>query len=171
MTSVTYQTHPPNPFVVVGFSANSTNPSAMKKLVTEFVRIHPALTDAGFSGYSTTSNVSMGFTYAVPNVSEATANKTLDSFFAYAQNLISEGVEIEAGTTSFKSFYDFYAPFRVAPGNDTAGGIVEFASRLIPRKLFEDDYKKLAETLFDVNGGVSWKYVYEFFSLVYLQYP
>jgi FAD/FMN-containing dehydrogenase len=92
VTSVTYRTHPSVPLTGIFFSANSSNNATFKKLCTEFVRIHPDLSDAGFSGYAQTSPHELQVVYIAPNMSQAQANQTIDPFFAFAQNLTSEGL-------------------------------------------------------------------------------
>jgi FAD/FMN-containing dehydrogenase len=153
VTSVTYRTHPSVPVTAAFFNSSATSPTTMKKLFTEFVRIHPALSDAGFAGYGAISNTSLGWFYLAPNVSVSAANKSVEPFFEYAQNLTSEGLDVTvAMTTSYESFYAWYQSF-IASG-DQDGNIAELASRLVPRDLFEGDYRQLADALFDINGIV-----------------
>lgn len=87
VTSVTYQTHPPVPIAAAIFQSTSTNSSTTKKLLTELIRIHPALADAGFGGYSDSSNTSVGYVLAALNGSEATVIQNLNPFLAFALNL------------------------------------------------------------------------------------
>jgi hypothetical protein len=159
LTSATYQTHPSVPFSAVFFNSTSSNIITMRKLFREFIRIHPVLSDTRFGGYGTVTNTSFYWLLAVSNGSETTTNQSINPFFEYAQNLTSEGLDITVATTvSYDSFYSFYQKF-FATALDIEGGIAEIASRLVPRELFENDYERLADTLFDVDGGVSWKYV------------
>jgi hypothetical protein len=157
VTSVTYQTHISVPVIAVFFNSSSSSRTTTKQLFTEFLRIHPALSDAGFGGYAFYSNTSLGWIYLASNISEATANASINPFFTYAQNLTTEGLNITIATTApFESFYAWYREF-FATGNQD-GGIVELASRLVPGELVEGDYKQLADTLFDIDGG-SWNFV------------
>jgi hypothetical protein len=157
LTSVTYQTHPSFPLTAVFVGSNSSNTNTMRKLFREFVRIHPALSDAGFGGYGSMINNNLNW-FVISNGTETTTNRTLNSFFEYAQNLTSEGLNLLVNVTTYDSFFGFYEDL-FAPGPDIEGGLVEIGSRLIPRKSFETDFKRLADTLFDLNGGVNWKYV------------
>jgi hypothetical protein len=52
---VTYLTHPSPPLTAVFFTANTTNNTTFRKLFTEFVRIHPHLSDEEYSGFAVTS--------------------------------------------------------------------------------------------------------------------
>lgn len=159
VTSVTYQTHPSVPFPMVYFNSSSSNTVTMRKLFREFIRIHPALSDAHFGGYGSVTNTSLSWMLALSNGSETTVNRTINPFFEYAQNLTSEGLNLTVATTvTYKSFYKFYQDL-FASADDVEGGLAEFASRLVPRQLFENDYERLADVLFDVDGGVVWKYV------------
>ena len=51
VTSVTYRTHPLVPVTGVFLTAQSRNNDTFKKFLSEFVRIQPDLSDAGFSGH------------------------------------------------------------------------------------------------------------------------
>lgn len=66
---------------------------------------------------------------------------------------------------TFESFYAFYKPnYASVIGADVA--IVENASRLVPRNVFEDDYQKLVDTLFNVKATVRWQCVFKLFSVL-----
>jgi FAD/FMN-containing dehydrogenase len=87
VTSVTYQTHPSTTLTIVSYNSSSSNPDTMRKIFKEFIRIHPALSDVGFSGYGTIFNNSLNGIFALSNSSIAKTNQSLNSFFEYAQNL------------------------------------------------------------------------------------
>jgi hypothetical protein len=158
VTSVTYRTHPSLPLTAVYFSASSTNNATVKKLFTEFVRIQPDISDAGFGGYATASTNSLNWFYIAPNVSQAQANQTLDPFFTFSRNLVSEGLNVStAFTKPFDSFYSWYNSLDLA-STDLIGLSVEYASRLIPRQSVESNYEGLAEVILNANGA-GWLYV------------
>lgn len=158
VTSVTYRTHPSLPLTAAFFSASSTNNSTIKKLVTEFIRIQPNISDAGFGGYANAAAGSLGWFYIAPNVSQAQANRTLDPFFTFSRNLVSEGLSITTAlTTPFDSFYSWYNSLDLA-SSDQIGLNVEFASRLIPRQTVESNYEGLVDIILN-GGGAGWLYV------------
>jgi len=159
VTSVTYRTHPSAPFTIVSFQSSSSNTNTMREIFREFIRIHPSLSDAGFGGYGSITNISLSGRFALYNGSETKTNQSLNPFFEYAQNLTSkEGPNLTTTTTfTFDSFYRFYQEF-LASADDVEGAYLELGSRLVPRKSFENDYERLADTFFDL--GANWKYVY-----------
>ncbi|KAH7906448.1 hypothetical protein BJ138DRAFT_630614 [Hygrophoropsis aurantiaca] len=161
VTSVTYKTHPIFSVTAVFFNATSNSTNTMKKLFTEFVRIHPSLSDSNIGGYATAANTSLFFFYTLPNSTDAAANASFSSFFEVAHNLTNEGLNIEMQyTTTYDTFEQWYkALFSGASGG--GGSIVELASRLLPTALFaKDKYEDFADKLFDVVGaGLVWNLV------------
>jgi FAD/FMN-containing dehydrogenase len=157
VTSVTYRTHPSIPITVVSFESKSSNASTMKKIFREFIRIHPALSDQGFAGYGSMINATLSGLFVLVNGSEEATNRSLNPFFEYAQNLTSADGSNPI-TTQYDSFYSFYQLF--ASAEDVEGASIEIASRLVPRDSFENDHIRLADTFFNLDGGVSWKYVW-----------
>jgi len=159
VTSVTYRTHESVPFTVISYESKSSNTNTLRKIFREFIRIHPSLSDAEFGGYGSISNTSLSGLFAISNASETVTNRSLNPFFEYAENLTSqEGPNLTTmATGSFDSFYGFYQEY-FASAQDIEGASIEIASRLVPRKSFENDYERLTDTLFDLNG-ISWNYV------------
>lgn len=165
---MTYKTHPSTPLIVSLFvtsintsvpNTNTTSP-VLKELFTEFVRVTPAMADGGWAGYSTTSPMgptftkSLGFFYAVPNVSWAVANATMNPFFDFARALaarssvetIGQLTILAAGTfpvASFATLYDTY----LANTTGQVGDNVEITSRLLPRTTIEQGHESVADTL------------------------
>jgi hypothetical protein len=156
ITSVTYLTHPIIPIIAASFTANMTNPTVAKTLVTESVRIIPHLSDAGWSGHGIIAGRNIfEFVYLAPGLSWAQANTSIDPFFSFAHNLTPDGLVIErAVTTLYDSFYDWYMAFYGTDGDD--GHNTEIGSRLLPRDVFED-YETVAEVF--LQGQVNWMYV------------
>jgi hypothetical protein len=157
VTSVTYRTHPSVPLTGVFFTANSTNNATISKLLAEFLRIQPDYSDAGFGGYVAMSPIDLQWVYIVLNTSQEQINQTVDPFFAFAQNLTSEGLDIGmAFTAPFDSFYPLYTKlFSVGEEN---GNITELATRLIPRDVVEQNYEGIADAILEA-GGAEWLYV------------
>jgi hypothetical protein len=152
VTSVTYRTHPSVPLTGVFFSANTSNNATFKRLFTEFVRIHPDLSDAGFSGYAATFSNALQVVYIAPNMSQIQANRTIDPFFAFAKSLTSEGLDIElASTTPFESFYSWHT--QLYSSDEQVGGITEMASRLIPRDVIESNHEGVADAFIGLSNA------------------
>lgn len=164
VTSVTYRTHPSLPLTGAFFSASSTNNATIKKLFTEFIRVQPDISDAGFGGYATASANFLQWYYIAPNVSQTQANQTLDPFFTFSHNLVSEGLNVTtAFTAPFDSFYSWYNQLDLA-STDQIGLNIEFASRLIPRESVENNYEGLADVILDAGGG-GWLYVLDSYTI------
>jgi len=159
VTSVTYLTHPSTPLTAAFFSGNSSNAATVSKLENEFVRLNPSLSDAGWSGYAFFLPETLAMIYIATNISSAQANATIDPFFAFAQNLTSEGLAIDiAATVPFDSFYSWYKQFFTT--GSQVGANTEIGSRLFSREVLENDHEKLADlmresgsTLHLVAGG------------------
>jgi hypothetical protein len=157
VTSATYRTHPNVTLTGIFFSASSYNNATFRKLCTEFIRIHPDLSDAGFSGYAQTSLHELDMLYIAPNVSQAQANQTIDPFFAFAQTLTPGGLNITmAFTTPFSSFYSWHK--QLYSSDEQVGVTIEVASRLIPRDSIEGNYQGVADAILNLNV-TCWAYV------------
>jgi hypothetical protein len=168
VTSVTYRTHPSLPLTAVFFGANSTNNATFSQLITEFMRIQSSLADAGFSGYALIGPDAIQWFYIALDVTQAQANKTVDPFFAFANNLTSEGLNVSiALTRPFPSFYSWYTLLFAATGQQV-GSSLEIASRLITRDVIEQNPQALADTIISMNGA-TWQYVFINFMELYLR--
>ncbi|KAH9896809.1 FAD-binding domain-containing protein [Cubamyces lactineus] len=170
VTSVTYKTYPIVPTVSASLvaSANTTQSTLSGSLAdafTEFVRITPALTDAGWGGYVTYGpGTQGGLTYELvaiaPNLSWEEANATIVPYFDYvhalAENSTGSGTtETQltvsvAETTLYPSFLSWYTAN--IPATGLVGSNLNLGSWLLPRDLVETDHKRVAETLSTVPG-------------------
>jgi len=158
VTSVTYRTHPSVALTAVFFGANSTNNNTFNTLFTEFVRINPKLSDAGFGGYALMTRNAMQMFYIALNVTQAQANMTFDPFFAFAQNLTSEGLNIAASlTVPYPSFYTWYTS--IFSTGQQVGSITELASRLISRETIEHNPQGIADAMLAMDGAI-WQYAF-----------
>jgi hypothetical protein len=168
VTSVTYRTHPSLPLTAVFFAANSTNNITFSKFLTEFMRIQSSLADSGFSGYALIGPDAIEWFYIALNVTQGQANKTVDPFFAFANNLTSEGLNVSSAFTQpFPSFYSWYTLLYTSSA-DAVGFISEIASRLITRDVLEQNPQALADTIISMNGA-TWQYVFVNFMELYLR--
>ncbi|KAH7914858.1 hypothetical protein BJ138DRAFT_1143106 [Hygrophoropsis aurantiaca] len=155
LTSVTYRTYPSLPIQAALFIANSTSAPAMQDLFAEILRLHPALSDAGWAGYGGTLNNQLFLVYIKPNGTEAQANQTFSPILSYAQNLSSQGLSTEWYPMSYNSWYSLYTQF--FSGNGQVGGNTMLGSRLLERDALENHSKELADILFP--GGLTWNFV------------
>lgn len=157
VTSVTYRTHPSVPLTAAYLVANSTSNDTFKMLLTEFVRMHPALSDAGFSGSATVTHNSIQMSYIGMNVTQEQANKTINPLFVFARNLTSQGLNISsAATVPYPSFYAWYTSF-FSNGN-AVGNSGELASRLVSRDTFERNPEGITDAVLPLTD-VAWVYV------------
>ena len=153
VTSTTYQTHPVVPMVGALVVSNFTSSSIAQNVTTEFIKLHPNLSDAGWAGYINLSNFTFSAILVAPNISWADANATILPFIQYVED--ATGGLVQATTIPFPSFYEFYTTFFSKPGQ--VGSNVELASRLLPRSLAETDPAKAAEIILSINGGAGMK--------------
>ena len=132
--------------------ATTANHATHQKLLTEFIRISPSLSDAGWGGYVTM--VASGLFYAImgsPNVTWAQANATWDPFHAYANSLASEGLQVSTAMTApFDSWHSWYNNF-LPP--ELTGNNFELGTRLLSRDLVVNNYQNVAQTLSNINVG------------------
>jgi hypothetical protein len=154
LISVTYITYPDVSFTGSFFTATSTSLATVTKLVVEFIRIHPALSDAGWAGYSSFNSSGLQFFHLAPNKSSTAP--VLD-FFSFAANLSSEGLGIGANlTASYPSYYSWYNMI-FSTSSSEVGTTSEIASRLISRDLIVNDYEKVADTFLNLQTkGAAW---------------
>ncbi|KAF9467718.1 hypothetical protein BDZ94DRAFT_980876 [Collybia nuda] len=153
--SATYLTHDPVPLTGTFFLSNFSTPAIAQDVVTEYVKIHPTLGDAGWGGYSFVSKQGLQFFYVAPNVSSADTNATIDPFFRFAQNAT-------AGTSqsfivSYNSFYEWYSSLFLT--GEQVGANTEIGSRLVPREMFQNHPAKVASALLAVENGISINFV------------
>ena len=132
---------------------NFTSPAIAQNVTTEFIKLHPNLSDAGWGGYITLSNFSFSAILTAPNVSWADANATFLPFAQYVGD--ATGGLVQATTIPFPSFYEFYITFFGKSGQ--VGSNAEIASRLLPRSLAETDPAKAAQIMLSIDGGASMK--------------
>ena len=161
VTSATYRTHPSVPLTAAYLIANTTNNATFKTFFTEFVRMHPALSDAGFAGYVMVTNNSIEMVYIGVNMTQEQANKTIDPLFAFANNLTSQGLNVSTAiTVPYPSFYEWYTVFFSA-GGVQVGYSAEAASRLISRDTCERNPQGIVDAVLSLPAvpGFMWMYV------------
>jgi FAD/FMN-containing dehydrogenase len=156
VTSVTYKTHDLVPVSALFFLANFSSPDIAQEVITEYLKIHPTLADAGWGGYTgALSPTDLTFFYVAPNISSAEANATILPFVNFAQN--ATGGALQWFMVPYDSFYPWYDAL-FATGLQV-GTNIEMASRFIPRDILEKDPAKVAKTLLSFGGAAGIKYV------------
>jgi hypothetical protein len=144
VTSVTYKTHPETPLTSNLFLASIAPGSndGYKKLVAEFIKLIPTLSDAGWTAYGSWTGSLVIITGLGINVPQHAANATWDPFYSFAQNLAGDGVQVvNALTTPFDSWNEWYKSQPVR----TVGANTELGSRLVTRKVIETKYNEIAD--------------------------
>jgi len=169
VVSATYRTHETFPLTAFNFMANFTSAEVAQSVVTEFVKMHPALADAGWGGYSFVArDVGLAFLYVAPNISLAEANATMQPFINFAAN--ATGAAMAFQFVPYDSFHAWYTTSFTSPGQ--VGNNEEMGSRLLPRDQAENNPEEVAEIMLAVDGGVAIKYVYphqSFFLLLLIE--
>ena len=136
---------------IASITANFTSPAIALNVTTEFIKFHANISAAGWGGLVSPSNSSLSFTLAAPNISWADTNTTFFPFVQYVTE--ATGGLVEASTTPFNSFYEFYQTFFVDPFDGSATNVVpdaprvEFASRFLPLSLAEMDPAQAAKII------------------------
>ena len=150
VTSTTYQTHPTFPLTLALLTANFTSPTIAQNVTTEFIKLHPTLSDAGWGGFVILSNSSFSATLSATNISWADTNATFLPFVQYVAE--ATGGLVQATTTPFGSFFEvFQALFANLDGG--VGFANELASRLLPRSLAVTDPAKVAKIILSLDSG------------------
>ena len=152
--STTYQTHPTFPLTLARITANLTSPAIAQNVTTEFIKLHPTISEAGWGGFIDLSNSSFSATLSATNISWVDTNTT---FLPFVQSVTeATGGLVQATTTPFGSFFELYqALFANIEGG--VGFPNEIASRLLPRSLAETDTAKVAKIMLSLDGGVTIK--------------
>jgi FAD/FMN-containing dehydrogenase len=148
VTSTTFKTYPIFSFTKATLTATFTSPNIAQDVVSEFIKIHPILSDAGWSASFALSNLSFSGAVMATDAGWADARTTFFSFVQYAEE--ATGGRVQLAVTPFDSFYEYYK----ALPEEATGSQVELASRLLPRSLAETDPAKAAKILLSVNGAI-----------------
>lgn len=146
MTSTTYKTYPIFSFTKATLTAEFDSPDIAQDVVSQFIKIHPTLSDAGWSASFALSNSSFTGGVQATNAGWAEASSSFFSFVQYAEE--ATGGQVQLAVTPYDSFYKFYK----ALPDEAAGSQVELASRLLPRSLAVSDPAKATKILLSVSG-------------------
>ncbi|KDR72544.1 hypothetical protein GALMADRAFT_213094 [Galerina marginata CBS 339.88] len=151
VVSATYKTHPIFPVTMFALVANFTAPNIAQEVVTEFVKLHPAISDAGWGGYTGISNTNFQTLFVRPNTSEADANSTFSHLLGVAYN--ATGGSIQTATLTYPTFLDWYTTWFSSVGQ--VGSRVEIASRLLPHSFASQNPATAAKIMLSIDGGVA----------------
>ena len=121
-------------------------------MTTEFLKLHPELSDAGWGGYSFFNLPLLQAVYIAPDVSVAQVNATLDSFFDKAKAATGNSTNVVYIVGPAPSFYDLYiALFNTG---QAGGNTTEVVSRLLSRDLLERQPDKAAKIMLNVAASI-----------------
>ena len=146
VTSATYKTYPIFSFTRATLTAEFTSPNIAQDVIAEYIKVHPTLSDAGWSASFALSNSSFSGAVQATKTGWADASSTFFSFVKYVKK--ATGGQVQVAVTTYNSFYEFYKALPEEP----TGSQVELASRLLPRSLAVTDPAKAANILLSVSG-------------------
>ncbi|KAM6494428.1 hypothetical protein JOM56_010789 [Amanita muscaria] len=150
VVTVTYRTYEILPLTALKLDANFSSPQIAQDVVTDYLKLLPRLSDAGWGGYSVWSNTSFSIIYFAPNVSLPDANATITPFLNRTKSIITNPQDIDFEIGAVDSFYELYTiSFNVPSG---AGGLLELTSRLMSRSIVKEDPEKVARLTLAVDG-------------------
>ncbi|KAF9555544.1 FAD binding domain-containing protein [Agrocybe pediades] len=153
--STTYRVHPAFSVGLAAISTNFPSYAAALAVVTEWTKLHPTISDAGWGGYTYINQVGQAdfqMMFVSPNVSIEEATATFKPLFDIVGNA-TEGQAV-AVVRSYPTFLDWYTAFFTLPGQSQVGGRVELASRLLPKAITMQDPEKVANILLSLKAGV-----------------
>ncbi|GAB1192745.1 hypothetical protein APSETT444_001941 [Aspergillus pseudonomiae] len=130
---------------------NATNTSSMKRLIAESVKLLPAITEAGYTGYGAIEN---GFAAIMlkPNSTIADFNQTFAPFFN-----LSRLPGIQGGVTAYPSTWDGYVKTFLRDPN--IGTNIQDTSRLLTTEVIQEKAEQLAEFIVDNKQGAGFNFI------------
>lgn len=156
VTSVTYRIHPRLPNTGIFIVANFTSPAVAQQVTTEFIRLHPTLSDMQWGGYSSFTNSGFQFFWIAPNVNEAKAQDNIAPLTNFLAN-VTGGQFINA-TLPFDSFHD-WLDFTFRQAGSQVGVGLEISSRLLSKESALSRPEEIAKTVLSLPGGASFNSV------------
>ena len=129
---------------------NATSESSFKRIITESVKLLPAVTEAGYTGYGTIEN---GFAaiFLKPNSTIADFNQTFAPFFN-----LSRVPGIQGVVAAYLSTWDGYLQNVLQDPN--IGSNIQDTSRLLTLKVMQEKADDLAEFIVDNKQGAGFNF-------------
>ncbi|KAB8275188.1 hypothetical protein BDV30DRAFT_247912 [Aspergillus minisclerotigenes] len=152
VTSVTYKTHPVPQNLTMGVvQLNATSESSFKQVIAESVKLLPAVTEAGYTGYGTIEN---GFAaiFLKPNSTIADFNQTFAPFFN-----LSRLRGIQGAVAAYPSTWDGYLKTILQDPN--IGTNIQDTSRLLTNEVIQESADDLAEFIVDNKQGAGFNFI------------
>ncbi|KIL65234.1 hypothetical protein M378DRAFT_77085 [Amanita muscaria Koide BX008] len=155
--SVTYQTHEVLPSTSIFCFINFTSPAIAQNVTTEYFAMLPALADAGWGGYTFFLQEALVSVNFASNDSLAQGNATFSTFIDRALAAVGNPALVTVQTQSFPSFYQAYQTY--FSGTGQVGGTTELVSRLLSRKVAEEQPEKAAKVVLGITDGAQINFV------------
>lgn len=155
VTSVTYRTHPvPTHIQVALIQVNMSTPEAFRKVYTSALKSIPAMTDAGYTGYgSTTFAENVQFIFLQPNGTNATLQEAFSGFYEIAAMNGTNGITAFVANITFPTWISYADVFLMDPNIATN---VQDATRLLTAEVLTskaDELVDIAERYPDLSPG------------------
>ncbi|KIL58058.1 hypothetical protein M378DRAFT_87000 [Amanita muscaria Koide BX008] len=154
--SVTYQTYEVLPVTSISFFINFTSPAIAQNVTTEYFAMLPALSDAGWGGYTFFQGALVSINLA-SNDSLAQGNTTFSTFIDRTLAAVGNPALVTVQTQSFPSFYQAYQTY--FSGTGEVGTTTELVSRLLSRKIAEEQPEKVAKVFLGLADGAQINFV------------
>jgi hypothetical protein len=154
ITSVTYKTHPVPSSLLIGLvQLNVSSAATYKHVVAESLKLLPAVTDAGYTGYGTMEN---GFAaiFLQPNGTVESFNQTFAPFFNLTQ---LSGVSGIVG--AYPSSWDGYMKTFLRDPN--IGTSIQDAGRLLTTDVLTNKSQLLAEFMHENRQSAGFNFSME----------
>jgi len=144
VTSVTYKTHPLPSHVHVAFvQANTTSAETWRKAYAASLRALPAMTDAGYTGYgSTTVGEIVQFIFLQPNGTDLNLERGFQGFDELMQMNGTAGMSVGAGNFTLPSWEAYTNLFLTDPNIATN---IQDASRLLTPEILSEKADALVD--------------------------
>ncbi|EAU82222.2 FAD binding domain-containing protein [Coprinopsis cinerea okayama7 len=143
--------------VLVGLEMDLPSPEIALELLTEYVRLHPRVSDLGWGGSSQIVPNHIRFDYISPKKTVEEANETFNSILELARERSNGTATITL--TPYSSFYDWFDEWFMKRNSvGGVGGMAELSSRLLSREVVERDPAKVARLMLSVPNpfGAPW---------------
>ena len=129
---------------------NATSASSFKQIIAESVKLLPAITEAGYTGYGTLEN---GFAalFLKPNGTIADFNQTFAPFFN-----LSRLPGIQGEVAAYPSTWDGYVKTFLRDPN--IGTNIQDTSRLLTTEVIQEKAEELAEFIVSNKQGAGFNF-------------